>query len=577
MFVKKLLDDVPMIALLDTSEILEYDAITGSYKKETMINQALNSRLGVLFQKRYADECRAVVLGTSAIDRVHLNVDANLINCKNGVYDSEKKVLLSHDPKYRFTYCLPFAYDPTARPERFWTFLADVCSGDLRIMIGVLEGFAYTFVPGYPIQRANMLVGAGSNGKGTLLNVLKAFVGPDNCEHLTLQTITRETSFALARLQGRLLNIGPDLPTEGLHDAGNFKALTGGDTLSADVKYVQNAVKLINSAKLWFSANTIPRSPEDTDAYYRRWNIWRLSKTFPEGNNILPELTTARELSGIFNLVLDILPMLKKNLRYTFACDAETSRKDYLKSADTVQLFADECLTYDPECNVPKSELYEGYVAFCKNNGLIPVKDNAFWRSLSKKTTYRENTPVRDGPRYAKGQRFALPETEQTVKLTPGQVVEKIRQTYALQQEQQDKQVISLLLYYISLLTPQTTIREYPAEPAEPDAEMPKTLPISQTVSESRQVQPQTPEPLNFGSGSIHDRIKVLIDSDPAKEWGDGSGSYFALFEALNLNAAVPDRVTLGEINKTIYEMERAGEIFKPRNKMLKVVRKVEC
>ena len=564
-FVKQLLKDVPMIALLDTNEIFEYVADTGAYRQETVINQELNSRLGVLFQKRYADECRAVVLGTAAIDRAELNANADLINCKNGVYDTEAGVLLPHDAKYHFTYCLPFAYEPTAQCDKFERFLADVCSGDLRMITSILEGFAYTFIPGYPIQRANMLVGIGANGKGTLLNVLKAFVGPDNCEHLTLQTMTKETSFALARLQGKLLNIGPDLPAEGLHDAGNFKALTGGDTLSADVKYIQNAVKLSNSAKLWFSANTIPKSPEDTDAYYRRWNIWRFSKTYPEGQNVLPELTTESELSGIFNMVLEILPVLKKSLRYTFACDAETSRKDYLKSADTVQLFADECLDYDPECNVPKFDLYLGYMGFCKTNTLIPVKDNAFWRSLSKKVTYRENTPVRDGPRFAKGQRFALPQDSEKVdKMTPEQVLEKVKEVY----DNSGNSRISRLFPYCYILsqlsTPQETIRLNPAEPAEPVAEIPQTSLISNTSLEKG---PDTPIPQTVSTpsaqhGSDQDTIIAYLSQQ------DGQRADFA-----KLADTFPQILNL---HTMLEGMERGGYLFRPRAGIWELVKREE-
>ena len=377
-----------------------YEKESGSWKAEAVefIRCTLERNVREYIKTNTVNELIDHITRKEYVDPGMFNKKVGLINLKNGVYDINDRSLMEHDPDFLFTYCLPFEYKAEAKPDKFMAFLNDICDCDLRQMISIIEGFAYTFIPEYPIQKANMLVGQGANGKGTLLNVLKKFAGEENCEHLTIQTISKMSGFALPRLQGKLLNIGPDLPSKELPDAGNFKALTGGDTLSAEVKYVQSPVHLKNSAKLWFSANQIPQSPEDTIAFYRRWNVWQFKKQFPEGRDILPELTTEEELAGIFNVVIEAYRVMMANLHYTFTADIELTRENYLKSADTVQVFADKWLSYDPDSSMPKTSVIEAYIKFCKTNNLIAIPENAFWRSLKKKIVYDEHRVEREAP-----------------------------------------------------------------------------------------------------------------------------------------------------------------------------------
>lgn len=391
-----------------TGRIRFYDEDIGAWQPngEERIKSLMEGRLAQYVNKHNLGETLGHIERRDycALDR--FNSRAGYINLRNGVYDIEERELKPHDPDLLFTYCLPIDYKADAKAPSFEKFLDEVTMGDAAMKQSILEGFAYSFIPGYPIQRANMLVGSGANGKSTLLSVLERFLGPDNCSHLTIQTIS-ESRFAVEWLHGKLANISADLPKRGMKDAAIFKALTGGDTINAEVKRVQQPVRFSNSAKLWFSANVIPSMEEDTDAYFRRWNIWTFKNRFPEGEDVLPKLTIPGELSGIFNMVLEVLPGLIKNLRYTHSTDVETTRRNYIKSSDTVKLFCEESLTYDPESNLPKAQIYQAYLDFCKAENLIVVgKETAFWRKARMLVALQENVPTRGGERYVRGQRL---------------------------------------------------------------------------------------------------------------------------------------------------------------------------
>ena len=82
-------------------------------------------------------------------------------------------------------------------------------------------------------QKAMLLNGPGEGGKSTLLNGVVAFLGPENVTCLTLHRLESD-KFSVVRLLVKLANICADLPTEHLPGTSTFKALTGGDRMTAE-------------------------------------------------------------------------------------------------------------------------------------------------------------------------------------------------------------------------------------------------------------------------------------------------------------------------------------------------------
>lgn len=367
-----------------------YHKDQGFWKSDanTVIKSFLEERFRNYLSTHTVNEIIEHIRRRKYIELDGFNSEEDCVNLKNGVFDLDKGLIYPHHPDYHFTYFLPFDYDKEKAPEKFGDFLKDISNGDVAFMVSILEGFAYTLMPGYPIQRAFMLTGVGGNGKGTLLNVLNAFVGEQNAAHLKIQSISREHNFVIANLVGKLINSGGDLPSQPLWDVGNFKQLTGGDPFDAEVKHGQQPIRFTNSAKMWFSANTIPESKEDSRAFYRRWHIIEFKKIYGEGKNILPELTTPEELSGIFNVCAFLYPHLKKNLRFTYSQDYDAVRKAYFRSADTLQLWIDAEVNYNPDADQPKESIYLAYANFCEKAKVRAIDRNAFWRRLKDKIEF---------------------------------------------------------------------------------------------------------------------------------------------------------------------------------------------
>lgn len=209
---------------------------------------------------------------------------------------------MPHSPKFLSPVQLPIRFDPAAKCPAWDQFIAEVFPGDSEAI--AWEVAAWLITPDTSIQKAVLLTGEGANGKSTYLRALVAFVGKHNTSVVSLHRLEQD-KFAVARLVGKLANICPDLPSAHLASTSMFKAITGGDVLHGEYKYL-DSFEFVPYAKLVFSANQPPRSDDPTHGSFRRWLVVPFMRTFDEGTSgTLPrEVLDARlsepaELSGV--------------------------------------------------------------------------------------------------------------------------------------------------------------------------------------------------------------------------------------------------------------------------------------
>ena len=504
--------------------------------------------------------------------------DPGYINVDNGVFDIENQKLLQHSPDYYFDYVIPTPYMENAKCPKFLQFLKDITDGEPQMIISVLEAMAYALVPGMPIQKAVMLVGEGSNGKSTLLGVLRALLGPDNVSNATIQSLT-SNRFAVAWLKGKLANIAADLPSKALYDTGIFKALTGGDPVAGEIKRVQDPVLINSGCKLYFSANQIPDTPDDSSAFYRRWLIIEFKRTFPEGRDILPELTDADELAGILALLLrNFVPVLVKQKKFTFGADPEEVRSTYLQRSNTVKAFAEHMLQYNPDATMPKAEMYKAYCDYCDRYNLIKKAEVAFWRYLKQIVTIDEYRPERGMPAWVRGQEII--KMEDTAKDTLHRLhkdnkdisyteIEKISLS-----QYKEKTLLSLFTLCTLCKDENDNITNHAPGEGNPSgnpslgAQMPQIStkgedPINYSQKQENATEAKSAQEI---ANSI---ISLLKKSDRGLLLGSAPGAWDLLAQALQANGM---KVTAQEIDEAMSKLLMAGDIYEPRPGLYKLV-----
>jgi putative DNA primase/helicase len=337
-----------LITLKDTNEVYYYKDGIYISGGEPLI-KAFSDRIMETSSKHDREEILDTLRIRNYHDRDEFDSDPYMLNLKNCWINLRNFRRVNHTPGLLSFVQLPVSYRRKATCPKIMKFLDEVLYPEDVIVIQEL--FGYVLWKGYPSAKAFMLIGEGSNGKSTLINLIKALLGNQNTSARGLQELEIDR-FAKADFHSKLANLYADLPDVALKSTGIFKMLTGGDLISAQRKF-QNPFNFVNYAKLIFSANKVPEVHDDTEAFFRRWILI----TFPDkfegekaNKNLLSELTTEQELSGLLNWAIEGLKRLQSNgWNFSNSRSTEEIREEYIRKSSPVDAFFFDCMILDPE------------------------------------------------------------------------------------------------------------------------------------------------------------------------------------------------------------------------------------
>jgi putative DNA primase/helicase len=324
------------------------------------------------------------------VSRSLFDSNPRTLNLRNGLFDLETLEFHPHDPKVLSLIQLPIEYAKDADCPQFKQFLKEVAYPE--DLPAIQELFGYCLWKDYLIHKATAFIGDGSNGKSTLLNVLKTLLGNENCSSRSLQDLETKR-FAASDLYGKMVNIYADLSDAALRHTGTFKMLTGKDTITAEFKF-KNSFTFTNYAKVIFSCNKLPRADDDTVAFWRRWILFTFPNSFQgvkEDKTKLAALTTPEELSGILNWAVEgLVRLYTQNWTFSYSKSTEEIRMEYVRKSDPIGAFVMDCLAQKPETQIPKPELYGAFRRYCLGAKLPVTSQDAFFKRLPEYCQYTE-------------------------------------------------------------------------------------------------------------------------------------------------------------------------------------------
>ena len=374
-----------------TDELLYYNPINGVWENDAeriilyALDRAYKGRITRHLEGEIISEIKreSMVIGD-------FGQQEGFVNCINGVIDIRDGTIHKHSPEYRFRYVIPVRYDYKARADKTLKFLEDVFKDDLNKALKTLEIFAYPFLPGYPIQKAVTLLGRGNNGKSVTLSILSALLGKKNIASIPLQSIAHNR-FAAVELQFKLANVSGDVSGGKLQDTSTFKMLTGGDYVSGERKNLQKRIEFMNSAKMIFAFNQLPKTNDQTSAFFRRFEILKFIQDFTgrEDRTLTDKLTTNEELAGLLNLLISVfLPALMKTKIFHMSMTLEEQKREYNLSSDPALAFIQEHIISNPDGQAIAEDLYNKYVAWCNVQGLNISTKESFGNSLMNQSGF---------------------------------------------------------------------------------------------------------------------------------------------------------------------------------------------
>ena len=364
---------------------------------EAVIKNVACEKLGHDYTEHRVREVMGYIKHSTLISRSEFDNNINLMAVKNGVLDLEKGELLEHNPDYMMTVRLPVKYDPQATMPNTLKFLAEVLSEDDIPLVQELFGFCLWRE--YQIHKSFMLVGKGSNGKSTLLNLLKVFLGPENVANATLQALDQQR-FASSGLYGKLACINNDIPHRSLFETGMFKQLCGGDTISAERKF-KDSFSFSNYAKLVFACNQLPETKDDSHAFFRRWVILKFENTFegPSCNPyLLSGLTQEAELSGLLNWALVGLRRLRQSGGFSNSKSTVDMQDEYERMSSPVAGFVKDILKPSSGNTITKDDMYQSFTDYCEQNELPTMDISIFGKRLQRYASFLRTRKETVGP-----------------------------------------------------------------------------------------------------------------------------------------------------------------------------------
>lgn len=313
-------------------------------------------------------------LATAYLPTPESNKDTVLINLKNGTFEISPQgtKLRPFDRSDFITYQLPFEYSPQAKAPLFEAYLNRVLP-DMERQRVLAEYLGYVFIKHgsntLKEEKALILYGTGANGKSVFFEIVNALLGTDNVSSYSLQSLTNDNGYFRAKLANKLVNYASEI--NGNLEASIFKQLVSGEPVEARLPYGQ-PFNLKQYAKLIFNCNELPKDVEHTNAYFRRFLIVPFDVTIPEQeqDKNLHTKIIEKELSGVFNWVLQGLNRLLEQKKFSECRAVQKAVEQYRIESDSVQMFLNEFGYHvSATSETPLKDMFNEYRNYCTESG----------------------------------------------------------------------------------------------------------------------------------------------------------------------------------------------------------------
>ena len=244
------------------------------------------------------------------------------------------------------------------------------------------EIIAYSLLPDYPMNRLFCFIGAGMNGKSCFLNLLKKFIGQDNCCSTELDTLLT-SRFEVTRLHKKLVCMMGETNFNEMSKTSILKKLSGGDLIGFEYKN-KNPFQEVNYAKIMIATNNLPTTTDKTIGFYRRWLIIDFPNQFSEKKDILADIPN-EEYECLTIKCLMILKDLLEKKEFHNEGSIEERTKKYEDHSDPLEKFIKEFVIEDADGSIWKFEFEKKLNDWCKENKFRQLSEVMIGKKMKEK------------------------------------------------------------------------------------------------------------------------------------------------------------------------------------------------
>jgi len=321
-----------------------------------------------------------------------LNSNPMLLNCQNGTLDLRTGILLPNNKDNLITKITPVDFDPKATCP-IWERHLKRITGNNEELIGYLQRvYGYTLTGSNREQVFFIKFGSSKTGKSVTQGTIRWLLGDYGAStpSATLLYKKNESHSDMARLIGSRMVTAVETEEGQKLNAPMIKAITGNDRLAARLLYSENT-EFEPTFKIFLSTNDKPIVRGEDGA------IWERLKLIPFTHFIPPEERDKdifdkfkEEGSGILNWCLrGCLEWQKRNgLDEPNTVTEQTAV--YRDEMDILVDFLDDCCRITPMRQVTKTELYDAYENWCRDNKEEPMRKETLTRKLRNYSNIQE-------------------------------------------------------------------------------------------------------------------------------------------------------------------------------------------
>lgn len=273
----------------------------------------------------------------------------------------------------------PYVPQPLDADSLFAKFLNSSLP-DQAVQDFVQEYVGSTFIANNRFQVGTLWIGAGSNGKSLLLNVVRALH-----ERSAAIRLDKLDGFDLESLVGASLAYCDETPKSKINQQA-LKSLISGGSVQINRKFLK-AVNYRCTAKFIICSNHMPTATDHSDGWWRRLHIVEWNQQI-KGKKIIHNLDDKiidNELGAVLDWALLGLQRLLARGEFAVPEVMEQAKEEAIQSSNTVFSWVQDAgvaLSTLPSQMVSKPDLYDRYRNHCQQNGVMPVGNAEFFKRI---------------------------------------------------------------------------------------------------------------------------------------------------------------------------------------------------
>lgn len=358
-----------------------YEYLDGYYQPAEFLDKYIREKKPDIKNNQKA-EVLGYIRDMKKIRFDEIPVDPYVINLKNTRLNIKTGERLAFTPDVIDFARIPVTYNPSAYCADLDKMLNRVFCGDRETIDLFEEMLGYSLTKSSALETAFMLYGDGSNGKSTILDLVKAFLGPRNYSSIPLEKLSAR--FSTAELEHKLANIGDDVNDISIKDNGTIKQLISGKSIQVERKG-ERPYDMVSYATQIFSCNEIPKSFDNSSGFYRRWIYIPFNARFTPNDEdydpfIKEKIMTDEALSYLLNKAIIGLRRLLKNRRFTEpARSIALKEKHKVENSSVLSWIDEEEISLDFILSKERKEIYSIFSDWCRVSNIKTIPGKLFF------------------------------------------------------------------------------------------------------------------------------------------------------------------------------------------------------